>query len=169
MAQNPSQTITKTSFDPISDNHTTILILGSLPGDKSIEVGEYYGHPRNRFWKIISTITNNPLPLSYPEKKQMLLKTGIGLWDVAHSAKRSGSLDTAIKEEVPNDIQGFILEHQSLSVIAFNGSKAEKMFFKYFPKNSDIKYISLPSSSPANAKFDFESLCKSWSQILETK
>ena len=154
-----SLTKIKKSFDPISDSNTAILILGSLPGDKSIKMGEYYGHPRNRFWKIISSITNNPLPISYSDKKQMLLNNRIGVWDVAHTAKRNGSLDTAIREEKPNDIEGFMMNHKHLKVIAFNGSKAEKLFNKYFRRKNGIKYVSLPSSSPANARIDFDSIC----------
>lgn len=158
---------TKSSFAPVSDNHTAILILGSLPGDRSIELGEYYGHPRNRFWKIISSITNSPLPLSYSDKKQMLLDNRIGVWDVAHSAQRNGSLDTAIKEEVPNDVEGFIDKHEHLKIIAFNGAKSEKLYDKYFSRRSGIKYLSLPSSSPANARYDVESLCEIWRQMVE--
>ena len=163
----PSSKKSKKSFDPISDHRTSVLILGSLPGDKSIEKDEYYGHPRNRFWNIISTITNNPLPGSYSEKKRMLLNAGIGVWDVAQTAVREGSLDTAIKEEEPNDLEGFIMKHAQIKVIAFNGSKAEKLFHKYFERKNGIKYISLPSSSPANAGIDFDSICEKWSQILE--
>ena len=158
---------TKSSFNPISDKNTAILILGSLPGDRSIELREYYGHPRSRFWKIISSITNSPLPISYPDKKQMLLDHRIGVWDVAHSAQRSGSLDTAIKDEVPNDVEGFIEKHEHLKIIAFNGAKTEKLYDKYFRRISGIKYLSLPSSSPANAKYDVDSLCEKWRQVIE--
>ncbi len=103
----PISANTKTSFDPISNTETTILILGTMPGDKSLELDEYYGHSRNKFWKIISTITNNELPLSYADKKSLLFRTKIGIWDVAHKANRKGSLDIAIKDEEPNDLTNF--------------------------------------------------------------
>jgi hypoxanthine-DNA glycosylase len=161
-----NSTNTKTSFDPISNNDTNVLILGSVPGDKSLELGEYYGHSRNRFWKIISTITNNDLPLTQFDKKQLLLKTKIGIWDVAHRANRKGSLDSAIVEIEPNDLDNFIARHKNLKVICFNGTKSQVLFEKYFDRKSGIKYISLPSTSPANTGIDFDSICKVWRQIL---
>ncbi|SDZ15390.1 DNA-deoxyinosine glycosylase [Tindallia californiensis] len=160
-----SETI-KTSFAPISNKDTTILILGSMPGDKSLELGEYYGHPRNRFWKIIAIITGNELPLTYSEKKAMLLRSTIGVWDVAHKAKRKGSLDSAIKDDEPNDLESFMAEHRHLKVIGFNGKKAESLYDKYFDRKSGINYFSLPSTSPANAGIDFESICNKWRHIL---
>lgn len=161
-----TSTNTKTSFDPISNSDTSILILGTMPGDKSLELGEYYGHPRNRFWKIISTITDNDLPLTYSDKKALLLKTKIGIWDVAHKATRKGSLDSAIENEEPNDLDNFIAKHKNLKVIGFNGTKSQALFDKYFDRKSDLKYISLPSTSPANTGIDFDSICKLWRQIL---
>jgi hypoxanthine-DNA glycosylase len=154
------------SFEPISNPDTSILILGSLPGDKSLELGEYYGHPRNRFWKIISAITNSELPLTYPNKKALLLHATIGLWDVAHKANRAGSLDSAIKDAEPNDLEGFLKRHRKIRVIAFNGAKAQALYDKYFDRKAEINYITLPSSSPANAGIDFENLCRKWSAII---
>ena len=156
----------KTSFTPISNPDIRILILGSMPGDKSIELNEYYGHPQNRFWKIISTITNEALPLTYQEKKHLLLKNRIGVWDVAHTASREGSLDSAIKNEVPNDLESFIANHKNVSIIGFNGIKSETLFNKYFKRINGIKYLSLPSTSPANTTVGFDDLCNSWRQIL---
>jgi hypoxanthine-DNA glycosylase len=157
----------KTSFGPISNLDTCVLILGTMPGDKSLELNEYYGHSRNKFWKIISTITNNDLPLTYPDKKTLLHKTQIGIWDVAHKANRKGSLDKSIQDEEPNDLNSFISEHKNLKVIGFNGTKAEALFDKYFTRQTGIKYISLPSTSPANTGIDFDSICKIWRQILK--
>ena len=162
-----SLTDSKTSFDPISNSDTSILILGTMPGDKSIELNEYYGHSRNRFWKIISSITNNPLPLNYTDKKTLLLKTAIGIWDIAHKANRKGSLDSAIKNEEPNDLNGLISKHKNLKTIGFNGAKAKVLFDKYFTRQDGINYIVLPSSSPANAGIDFQNICKQWKQILK--
>ncbi len=157
---------TKSSFTPISDSSTTILILGSLPGDKSLELAEYYGHPKNRFWKIISAITDNEIPITYSEKKLLLLNNKIGVWDVVHKANRKGSLDSAIEDVEPNDLNSFIASHRNLKVIGFNGQKAEALFIKFFKINTALKYISLPSSSPANAGITFENLSKVWEQIL---
>ena len=156
----------KSSFDPISNADTTILILGTLPGDKSLELQEYYGHPRNKFWKIIAHITNNALPLTYTEKKELLLKSRIGLWDVAHTASRKGSLDTAILNEMANSLDEFIAAHKNLKVIGFNGMKAEKLFDKYFKRQPGIRYVLLPSSSPANAGTSLEKACEVWSALF---
>ena len=162
----PISADTKTSFDPISNADTTVLILGTMPGDRSLELGEYYGHPRNKFWKIISTITDNDLPQTYADKKALLLKTKIAIWDVAHKANRKGSLDSAIEDEEPNDLDSFIARHKNLKVIGFNGTKSETLFDKYFDREKGLKYVSLPSTSPANTGIDFDNICKVWRQIL---
>jgi hypoxanthine-DNA glycosylase len=138
-----------------------------MPGDKSLELNEYYGHSTNRFWKIISTITDNDLPLTYADKKALLLKTKIGIWDVAHKATRKGSLDSAIENEEPNDLDSFIAKHENLKVIGFNGTKSEALFNKYFDKKNRLKYIFLPSTSPANTGVNFDNICKLWRQILD--
>src|SRR5690606_34358520 len=162
----PITSETKTSFDPISNADTIVLILGTMPGDKSLELGEYYGNPRNRFWKIISTFTDSDVPQTYADKKVLLLKTKIGIWDVANKANRKGSLDNAIEDEVPNDLDSFIARHKNLKVIGFNGTKSQALFDKYFDRKSGLKYISLPSTSPANPGIDFDDICKRWRQIL---
>jgi hypoxanthine-DNA glycosylase len=165
-ADMPRSTHLKNSFDPISDAQTIILVLGTLPGDTSLALNEYYGHSRNRFWKIIATITNNSQPLNYQEKKSLLLKTHIGLWDLAHHAVRKGSLDSMITKEVPNDLEGFIAKHKKLKLIGFNGKKSEALFDKYFKRKEGIRYILLPSTSPANAGIGFEKICEEWRKIL---
>lgn len=159
-------TNSKKSFDPIVNTDTAVLILGTMPGDKSLELEEYYGHPRNKFWKIISIITENELPQTYTDKKALLIKTKIGLWDVVHKANRKGSLDTAIEDEEPNDLDELISTLPNLKVIGFNGAKSEALFDKYFDRKSGIQYISLPSTSPANASIDFDTICKRWQQLL---
>ena len=156
----------KTSFAPIADDETKILILGSLPGDKSLELNQYYAHPRNRFWRILAEITGSKFPDNYAEKINLLQQNKIGVWDVALAAKRVGSLDTNILDEVPNDLDEFILNHLHLKTIAFNGAKSQKLFDKYFMQKAALKYFALPSTSPANASFTFERLCEKWREIL---
>jgi hypoxanthine-DNA glycosylase len=156
----------KSSFQPISNSDSTVLILGTMPGDESLKLGEYYSHSRNRFWKIISAITSNDLPLTYDSKKELLLNVKIGIWDVASKASRVGSLDSAIEDEEPNDLNSFIEKHKKLKVVAFNGKKAETLFDKYFARRTELTFISLPSSSPANTGIDFADLCIKWKQIL---
>lgn len=157
---------TKSSFEPITNKDVRILILGTLPGDKSIELQEYYGHSRNRFWKIISRITNRELPENYKDKIELLNKSKIAVWDVAHRATRKGSLDTAIFKEEPNNLNAFIRNHPNLKVIGFNGKKAEALFDKYFERKDNIKYLSLPSSSPANARYSLNEIVKTWQEII---
>jgi hypoxanthine-DNA glycosylase len=157
----------KTSFAPISDENTTILILGSMPGDKSLEMNAYYAHPRNRFWQIIAALTQSDLPNDYEQKIQLLLQNRIGLWDLVHQAQRVGSLDSQIKNESPNDIDDFISNHNHLKTIVFNGKMAEKLFNKYFKRKVEIQYLGMPSTSPANAHLNLEKLILQWKVILE--
>ena len=154
------------SFSPIIYSDTKILIFGSLPGKKSLELQQYYGHARNRIWKILSHLTGGDIPVTYQQKKELLCKNKIGLWDVALSAHREGSLDSNIKDESPNDIEGLIKNYDSIKVIGFNGKKSEKMFYKYFTENLEIKYVPLPSTSPANMAISFEDICARWSQLF---
>ena len=154
------------SFAPVIYSNTKFLVLGSLPGKKSLELGEYYGHPRNRIWKIISHIKECEIPNSYEEKKSVLFHNKIGLWDVAHSAYREGSLDSNIKKERPNDIENLLESHESIRVIGFNGKKAEKMFYKFFKEKTHRRYVPLPSTSPANMAINFEEMCRRWSDLF---
>ena len=155
------------SFPPLIYEDVEILILGSLPGKKSIELKEYYGHPRNRMWKILSTITYSDLPTDYDSKKTFLQKNKIGLWDVASSAERKGSLDSNIKKETPNDVDSLLQDFLSIKVIGFNGKKSENMYSKFFILNESIKYVSLPSSSPANMAISFNDICNRWSEMFK--
>lgn len=156
----------KKSLEPISSPKTRVLILGTMPSEESLKKQEYYAHPRNRFWKIIAGITHSEFPLSYTEKKSLLLKSDFAIWDVVEQAERKGSMDSNIKNEKPNDLNSFVIAHKQLKIIAFNGQKAEKLFDKYFDRKNGIEYISLPSSSPANAKFSLEELQNIWSGIV---
>ena len=155
------------SFEPIIFNDTEIIILGSLPGKKSIELNQYYGHPRNRMWTILSKIINSEISTDYASKKLFLKKHKIGLWDVAHSAERKGSLDSNIKKEIPNDVDSILINYPSINVIGFNGKKSESMYKKFFKLNRSIKYVSLPSSSPANMAISFEDICLRWIELFK--
>lgn len=156
----------KSSFLPISNHDAEILILGSLPGEKSLELQEYYGHAQNKFWKLIAAITEHELPQDYEEKVKLLKISKIALWDVVHSAHRIGSLDTAILNEIQNDLEIFINDHQNLKIIAFNGRKAESLFNKYFQKKDEINYVLLPSSSSANARMLMDRMVEQWKEKL---
>lgn len=157
----------KKSFAPLVWEDTEILILGTMPGDRSLEVGEYYAHSRNRFWKIIATITEEEVPTTYGEKKSLLKRNKIGLWDVAKAVNRKGSLDTNITNAVPNDLEEFLKSNKKIKVIGFNGNKSANLFAKFFSRKSNIVYYNLASTSPANTGINFEQICKEWKRIFK--
>lgn len=153
------------SFSPSIDKNSKILILGSMPGVKSLTKQQYYAHPQNRFWKLMAIICNNEnLPaMNYKNKLKILLTNGLALWDVIKSCERTGSLDSDIKNEIPNDIEWLLSKYPNVEKIYLNGSKAYSAFKKYFP-NLLTKYncYKMPSTSPANARYRLKDLYKSW-------
>lgn len=155
----------KHSFSPYANPDAKVLILGSMPGERSLELNQYYGHPMNRFWRLMANICGTELPSLYEDRLMMLSQNQIALWDVAAKAVREGSLDSAIKDVEPNDIMALIDSLPSLTCIAFNGKKAEQLFVKYFRRTEGLYYLSLPSTSPANAGCSLDSLIKQWSVI----
>lgn len=136
-----------------------------MPSKLSIKLQQYYGHPCNSFWKILFTLFNDTFTSDYDNRRSLAMENNIAIWDVCYTAIRKGSLDSAIKEESPNKIDELIALNPSISTIAFNGQKAAKLYEKYFKKYDDINYITLLSTSPANAKYSFEEKLKDWSQI----
>lgn len=154
------------TFEPIFDENSEILILGTLPSVKSRETDFYYGHPQNRFWKVIARITNTQSYNTIEEKKKMLLDNKIAVWDTIASCDIVGSSDSSITNVVPSDIS-MILNYSNIKKIYVNGGKAYELYNKYLLKKTGIEAIKLPSTSPANAKFNFESLVEKWSVINE--
>ena len=141
----------KQCFSPIVNSQTKILILGSLPGEKSLEQGQYYANKQNAFWFLISQIVGTDLVgLSYEQRLATLLKHGVGLWDVVADAQRSGSLDSSIRDHQANDLVQLIQTLPNLGVVAFNGRTAAKLGIKQLA-SVDVKFriVELPSSSPA--------------------
>ena len=157
------------SFLPSIDDSSQILILGSMPGVKSLEEQQYYAHPQNRFWKVMGAICNKPNlhQLDYQQKLKILLQNNIALWDTIKSCKRDGSLDSDIQNETPNDIYGLLKKFPKLKIICLNGNKSYATFKKYFPDLLE-KYSchKMPSTSPANAKYSLDTLIKDWSSIV---
>uniref|UniRef100_UPI004056849A DNA-deoxyinosine glycosylase n=1 Tax=Acetatifactor sp. TaxID=1872090 RepID=UPI004056849A len=154
------------TFAPVYDEDSHILILGSLPSVKSRENQFYYGHPQNRFWKVVAKITEEPIPDTITEKKAMLLRNHIAVWDVIHSCKIIGSSDSTIQDVVVNDFTE-ILQNAKIERIYANGGKAYELYQKYAFEKTKTEIIKLPSTSPANAAYGFEILCEVWRQILE--
>ena len=150
---------------PLFDNNSQILILGSFPSVKSREECFFYGHPQNRFWKVIARVLNEKTPVTIQEKTDMMLRHRIAVWDVIYSCEIEGSADSTIRNVVANDLS-IILENADIKQIYVNGKKAEAMYKKYTEKQTGIKAIVLPSTSPANAAWNEDRLFDEWKKIL---
>lgn len=150
------------TFEPVWDAHSRILILGTFPSVKSREHRFYYGHPQNRFWKVIAGITDNPVPETVADKKTLLLQNGIAIWDVIASCRIIGSSDSSIRDVEANDI-GFLLRESNITRIFGNGAKACELYDRYVKKDTGVEITKLPSTSPANAAFSLERLLEQWS------
>ena len=149
-------------FLPLFDKNSKILILGSFPSVKSRQINFYYGHPQNRFWKVISAIFNEIEPKTIEEKKLLLLSHNIALWDSIKSCDIVNSSDSSIKNVQINDIKGLI-NNTNINKVIFNGNTSYKMFKKYNKESfENIKFVCLPSTSPADAKFKLQDLIDIW-------
>ncbi|RST54772.1 DNA-deoxyinosine glycosylase [Variovorax sp. DXTD-1] len=155
-----------TGLAPVVSPATVVLILGSFPGVRSLEQQQYYAHPQNQFWKILQAVwPRHPLPMgadSYPRKKAWLLERGLGVWDVYAACEREGSLDSAIRAPVANDIAGLHLPR--LAAIAHNGGES----FKHarHTRTLGVPVYQLPSTSPANASWSFERKLAAWREVF---
>lgn len=153
-------------FEPIYDEHSRVLILGTLPSVKSREQQFYYGHPQNRFWKLLAGITGEEqVPASIPEKTQFLLKHRIAIWDVIAECDIIGSSDSSIKNVVPADLTR-ILDTAPIKGIYANGTKAYELYMKYSYEKTEREIVKLPSTSPANAAFQMDRLLSVWGSEL---
>lgn len=162
----PASVPVKTAFAPIADENCTILLLGTMPGDRSLSLQQYYGHAGNHFWKLIYAIFNTPLNPDYEARKQFLLQQGIALWDVLESCTCEGSLDSNIKNEVVNDFASFYQEHPLITHIFFDSKKAEEFYLRHVKKSKDKIYHLLPSPSGANASKTFAQKLEAWKELL---
>ena len=155
------------SIPPVCDHRSRVLILGSFPSVRSRETGFFYGHPQNRFWRVLSAVLDCPLPETTEEKRQMLLNHRIALWDVIASCEITGSSDSSIKRVVPNDLR-VILDTAPIEVIFVNGKTAEKYYNQYIRDDIGREAVGLPSTSPANASWGRERLIEAW-RIITTR
>ncbi len=152
-------------FQPVYDKNSRILILGTFPSVKSREEAFYYGHPRNRFWRLIAALTGEETPSTAEEKKALLLRRRIALWDVISSCEITGSSDSSIRNVVPADLTRILSETQIEKIYA-NGGTAKRLFDRYQKKLTGREIIGLPSTSPANASWSMERLIEAWSCII---
>ncbi len=159
-----------TGFPPIAKPDAKVLILGSMPGVKSLEKNQYYVNPRNAFWSIMIELLNCDEELNYQQRKQLLINNQIALWDVLKSCYREGSLDSNIDHSTikANDFNLFLSKQKQIKTIFFNGGETEKLYKKYVIKelnNKEIEYFKLPSTSPAHAAMSFDQKLSAWRVI----
>ncbi len=153
-------------FAPVYDEHSKVLILGSLPSVKSREQGFYYGHPQNRFWKVTAAVFGEPVPETIEEKKEMLLRNRLAVWDVIESCDIIGSSDSSVKNAEAADVAG-LLSSSAIERVYVNGALAGKLYDRYLFEKTGIAAVRLPSTSPANARWNLEALIESWRIIGE--
>ena len=153
------------TFLPVYDENSKVLILGSFPSVKSREQGFYYGHPQNRFWKVLAAALECEVPKIIEEKKAMLLTNHIAIWDVIDSCDIIGSSDSSIKNVVPADIAG-VLSKTKITRIFANGKTAGNLYKKFSEESTGLPAVVLPSTSPANAACSLEKLIDVWGQEL---
>ena len=154
------------TFEPVFNKDSKVLILGSFPSVKSRENNFYYGHPQNRFWKVLASVFETEVPQTIDEKKAFLLSHCIAVWDVIESCTIIGSSDTSIKDVIVNDFSR-VLENSSIEKIYVNGGKAYELYHKYAEPKTGIVAVKLPSTSPANAAWNLERLCQEWKRVAE--
>ena len=152
------------SIAPVYDKDSKVLILGSFPSVKSRENKFFYGHPQNRFWKVLATVYEKETPETIEEKKKFLLENHVAVWDVIHSCDIEGSSDSSIRNVQANDISP-ILRTAKIQQIYVNGKKAEQLYRKYIYPEVQKDCICLPSTSPANAAWSLDRLVEIWKGI----
>jgi double-stranded uracil-DNA glycosylase len=164
--------VTSRGFPPVAREFAKVLILGSLPGQVSLEKREYYAHPRNDFWRIMGALFGAGPDLGYAERTRRLAQCGVALWDVCHAAQRPGSMDAAIKSQtvIPNAFAAFFRSHGQVKLICFNGAKAAELYRRTVLADlpDDLRAIpreTLPSTSPANATRTFQQKLLAWTLV----
>ncbi len=159
--------VRKSSFPPVVAPDTRVIILGSLPGEKSLAAQRYYAHPQNRFWHLIGKVIGVELaPLDYEARLSALLAAKVGLWDTVASARRAGSLDAAIREAEPNQLADLAASLPDLRAVGFNGKASARIGMPQL-LGSGLALVPLPSSSPANASMPLAEKEKLWAALGE--
>lgn len=151
---------------PLYDANSRVLILGSFPSVKSREAMFFYGHPQNRFWKLMALLFDANVPSTVEEKKRLVLSHGIAMWDTIHSCTITGSSDSSIKDVVPNDLS-VILNNSRVKRTFCNGAASHRLYQKYIYPINNIPAQKLPSTSPANAAWSLDRLAEAWKIICE--
>ena len=169
--QQPAKTVQTSGFAPIAGQDAQVLILGTLPGQASLQRNEYYGQPHNAFWRIMGDLFGAGPALPYEERKRRLVAATVAVWDVCAAAHRPGSLDTSIDSAsvVANDFAMFLGTHPAVRLICFNGLKSEALYRRlvrpHLPETFTVRYETLPSTSPANASMPYDEKLRRWSVV----
>jgi hypoxanthine-DNA glycosylase len=159
--------ISKQALPPVIDKTTEYLILGTMPGEKSLLNREYYNNPKNQFWNIISSIFNNGRKLSdYNDKLEILKKNRIGLWDVLDTCEREGSLDSNIKNKTLNNFDKLFKEFSNIKTVIFNGQESYNYFNSLVHEKADKRYLQLTSTSSANTHKTVDEKTQEWKTAL---
>ena len=153
------------SIEPVFDAESRVLILGTMPSPKSREVQFYYGHPQNRFWRVLAAVLGEEVPQSVPEKKAMLLRHRIALWDVLAECEITGASDSSIRNPVANDLS-VILDRAPVQAVFTTGATAWKLYTRLQKPHTGIEAVRLPSTSPANCAVKMEALTEAYKAIL---
>ena len=153
-------------IDPVFDSNSSVLILGSFPSVKSREEQFFYGHPQNRFWRVLAAVFDCEVPATIPEKRAFLLLHGVALWDVIASCEINGSADASIKNVTVNDVDQ-VLKQAQIHTIFVNGKTAEKYYNRYLKPVLQRDAVCLPSTSPANAAWSMQRLINVWRSVRE--
>ncbi len=153
------------TIDPVFDTDSRVLLLGTMPSPKSRETGFYYGHPQNRFWKVMAALFDEPVPEDNDQKRDLALRHGVALWDVLAQCTIEGASDGTIADCVPNDV-GSILAKAPIQAIFCTGAKAAELYGRYCEPQTDVACTRLPSTSPANAAKSLDQLVEAYRAIL---
>ena len=152
-------------LEPVFSPESEILILGSFPSVKSRETAFYYGHPQNRFWRVLAALTDKPVPASVDEKRAFLLGCGIALYDAIYECDIAGSSDSSIRNIVPTDLSP-VLHTANIAAVFTNGGTAARVYKKYHLPITGLEAVSLPSTSPANAAWSLDRLISAWTEEI---
>lgn len=162
------------SFPPVANADTRVLILGSMPGEKSLQANQYYAHPQNAFWKIMDALVGAGRHLDYEVRLEKLLAHGIGMWESLKSCQRVGSLDSAIIPTTMecNDFNAFYAAHPHITHVFFNGGTSVAVYMRHVmpvlaPDYAHVRHERLPSTSPAHATLRFEQKLGAWREALQ--
>lgn len=155
----------KHPLDPVFDEHSRVLILGTMPSPRSREVGFYYGHPQNRFWRVLAALADEPLPSTNEERRSFILRHHLALWDVCASCEIAGASDASLRNAQPNDLS-VILREAPIELVATTGKTAARLYKKLLqPHYPTLPLLELPSTSGANASMGLEDLIEAYKRI----